>query len=69
MPVYLGRDEFPDELLGMSDQEVGRLFLACALATPLQAESARQRIAAWRADLKRLRREANTAAKAKAEGA
>lgn len=56
MPIVLGRDEFSGAVLDMPDDELQRLFLTRALAGPLQGETAKQRIAGWRAELKQVRR-------------
>ncbi len=54
MPVYLGREEFPDEIISAPDNVVMRQFIA--RAHERSDTPARELIARWSEDLRRQRR-------------
>lgn len=58
MPVYLGHDEFPDEVLYLSEDAVMRMFLERATRDPLHGVTAKQRIEVWSGELRKKKRRA-----------
>jgi hypothetical protein len=55
MPVYLGHEEFPDEILTVSDRDALRMLLDRARGR--RDQSAKALLDGWTEELKRKRRE------------
>lgn len=56
MAVYLGTEEFPDEVLRAPDNVVTRIFLDRARERATQERSSKVLIERWMADLRKKRR-------------